>query len=147
MGEVQHSGGCLCGDVRYRIAGRLRDAVACHCSQCRRMTGHFGAFTACRRERLSFDADATLAWYESSPGARRGFCARCGATLFWDNGSRPYTAVAVGTLDAPTGIALAAHLFTADKGDYYEIADGLPQHADGMPETRIIEPPQSPAGS
>lgn len=129
---AQHGGGCLCGGVRYRVAGRLRDAVACHCGQCRRTTGHYGAFTACRNERLSFDTDGTLAWYESSPGVRRGFCANCGATLFWDDGSRPYIAVAAGSLDAPAGIGLAAHLFTANKGDYYEIADSLPQYPQTM---------------
>ncbi|KIN63152.1 Glutathione-dependent formaldehyde-activating GFA [Sulfitobacter noctilucicola] len=32
-----------------------------------------------------------------------------------------------GTLDAPTGIATEKHIFVADKGDYYTIADGLPQ--------------------
>lgn len=122
------AGGCLCKAVRYRIAGALRDAVACHCGQCRRMTGHYAAFAACRRERLEFDANEALAWYESSPGIRRGFCAKCGSTLLWDDESRPYVAVAAGSLDPPTQVALAAHIFTADKGDYYRIGDGLPQH-------------------
>ena len=131
-GGEHHEGGCLCGSVRYRVAGRLRDAVACHCGQCRRTSGHYAAFTACRNERLSFGADGTLAWYDSSPGVRRGFCATCGSTLFWDDGSRHYIAVAAASLDAPTGIALAAHLFAADKGDYYGIADGLAQYPQGM---------------
>ncbi len=36
-----------------------------------------------------------------------------------------------GTLDAPTGLALAMHIFVGDAGDYYRIADGLPQRSDG----------------
>jgi hypothetical protein len=130
--NVHQAGGCLCGAVRYRVAGRLRDAVACHCGQCRRVSGHYAAFTACRNERVSLETDGTLAWYESSPGVRRGFCSNCGSTLFWDHGSRPYIAVAAASLDAPTGIGLTAHLFVADKGDYYEIADGLPQYPQAM---------------
>ena len=40
--------------------------------------------------------------------------------------------VSGGTLDAPTGIRLAGHIYTAGKGDYYEIADGLPQYPGPM---------------
>jgi hypothetical protein len=38
-----------------------------------------------------------------------------------------YTAVAMGILEAPTGLKLAKHTFVGDKGDYYEILDGVPQ--------------------
>ena len=127
-GTAEHRGGCLCGRARYRIEGALRDAVACHCGQCRRISGHYAAFTACGDDKLSFEADGTLAWYESSPGVRRGFCSNCGSTLFWDDSARPYIAIATGTLDAPSGVRLAGHVFVADKGDYYALEDGLPQY-------------------
>jgi hypothetical protein len=117
-------GGCLCGGVRYRVAGDLRDAIACHCTQCRKTTGHYGAFSACRNEDLVMEKDETLAWYDSSPGVRRGFCGKCGSTLFWDDRSRDYVAVAAGSLDEPTGIKLTKHIFVADKGDYYR-TDGI----------------------
>lgn len=96
------------------------------------MNGHYAAYSACRNERLGVEKDETLAWYESSPGVRRGFCSRCGSTLFWDSSERPYIAVAAGSLDAPTGIRLTAHIFTDDKGDYYGITDGLPQYPGTM---------------
>ncbi|SFN58054.1 GFA family protein [Dokdonella immobilis] len=49
--------------------------------------------------------------------------------LFWDpdRSDHDFIAVAMGALDAPTGTRLAKHIFVADKGDYYEIKDGLPQ--------------------
>ena len=122
------SGGCLCGGVRYRVDGRLADVGACHCSQCRRTTGHYFAATSCDRAALTFDSDETLAWYRSSSFARRGFCSRCGSFLFWDHVGRDLTAIAMGAFDKPTGTRLAKHIFVADKGDYYEIADGLPQN-------------------
>jgi hypothetical protein len=37
-------------------------------------------------------------------------------------------AIAMAAFDGPTGVKLARHIFVADKGDYYEIADGLPQN-------------------
>lgn len=121
------SGGCLCGGVRYRVQGRLSDVGACHCSQCRRTTGHYFAAATCKRDDLKFESDETLAWYESSPGVYRGFCARCGSSLFWRDSRRDEIDVLAGTLDTPTGLRLVDHIFVADKGDYYEIADGLPQ--------------------
>src|SRR5579864_355509 len=41
-----HGGGCLCGGVRYLISGPLRGIVVCHCSQCRRTSGHYAAMTS-----------------------------------------------------------------------------------------------------
>ena len=120
------TGGCLCGGVRYRVTGELRDAIACHCMQCRKTTGHYGVFSACRNEALVLENDESLAWYESSPGVRRGFCGKCGSTLFWDNRSRDYIAVAAGSLDKPTGITLIKHIYAADKGDYYRIEGCTP---------------------
>lgn len=128
------AGGCLCGGVRYRVTGELRDAVACHCTQCRKITGHHAAFSACRNEALILESDKSLVWYESSPGVRRGFCGACGSTLFWDDLSREYIAVAAGSLDQPSGIKLTKHIFAQDKGDYYFIEgfDPADIHAVGL---------------
>ncbi|MFM7784547.1 MAG: GFA family protein, partial [Gammaproteobacteria bacterium] len=41
-----HSGACLCGVVRYTVQGPLRPVVVCHCTQCRRQTGHYLAATS-----------------------------------------------------------------------------------------------------
>ena len=71
-----------------------------------------------------------MAWYESTPGSvRRGFCPVCGGNLFWDRIGGPSLDIWAGSLDGPTGLRLAAHIYVADKGDYYDIADGLPQHS------------------
>ena len=129
------SGGCLCGGVRYRVTGSLSDIVACHCSQCRRTTGHYFASTSCKRSALHLDREETLAWYESSPGIRRGFCSRCGSSLFWSDERRDGIDILAGTLDSPTGLKLTGHIFVQDKGDYYEIGDGLPQYAQRPPKT------------
>lgn len=48
--------------------------------------------------------------------------------MFWDPPHRLSIAIAMGAFDAPTGAVLGHHIFVADKGDYYEIADGLPQN-------------------
>jgi hypothetical protein len=122
-----HSGGCLCGGVRYTVRGELRDVIACHCSQCRRTSGHHVAMTSVPTGNLTLDASDSLAWYRSSPSAERGFCRVCGGNLFWRPEGEGTTAITAGTLDLPTGLKLVEHIFVDDKGDYYQIDDGLPQ--------------------
>jgi hypothetical protein len=123
-------GGCLCGGVRYEIDGPLRDIVACHCSQCRKTSGHFMAATSAPRAALRLTASETLRWYRSSDTAERGFCARCGGNLFWRR-LPPHVetiSIAAGTLDGPvTGLKIIEHIYVADKLDYYALDDGAPQ--------------------
>jgi hypothetical protein len=77
-----HTGGCLCGGVRYSARGALRHVIACHCSQCRRTSGHHAAMTSVPTQDLVLISSTTLAWYRSSPRAERGFCHVCGGNLF-----------------------------------------------------------------
>jgi hypothetical protein len=138
--DERHSGGCLCGEVRYEVSGRLRPIVACHCGQCRRMTGHYLAATAARLRNFRLLADATLRWFEASPRARRGFCATCGSTLFWQPHGRDYISIAAGSLDATGALATACHIHVADKGTYYQIEPGVPQVADGHFDVPLPSP-------
>ena len=125
-GDGTASGGCLCGGVRYRVERPLRDVVFCHCTRCRRTHGHFAAYTSCARDDLVLEEDRTLRWHELD-ASRRGFCAECGASVFWERDGRTTISVSAGTLDGPTGLRPTRHIFVADAGDYYEIADGLEQ--------------------
>ena len=136
MSDINNTstGGCLCGGVRYRVDGPLRDVFACHCTQCRRTSGHYVAATGTKATQLSFLASDTLRWYRSSERAERGFCGQCGSNLFW----RPSTAeragwisIMAGTLDTPTRLKLVRHIYVDDKSDYYAIADGAPQFRAG----------------
>jgi hypothetical protein len=125
--ESIHSGGCLCGGVRYLIRGQLRDAIACHCTQCRRTSGHYAAMTSAASADLTLISSETLGWYRSSAAAERGFCRTCGSNLFWRPEGEGRVAITAGTLDAPTGIRVMEHIFVGDKGDYYSIDDDLPK--------------------
>ncbi|MGI8909155.1 MAG: GFA family protein [Rubrobacteraceae bacterium] len=125
------TGGCLCDAVRYEVRGPLRPVVNCHCSQCRRTSGHFVAATAVRPEAMTLIASEGLRWYRSSVTARRGFCQNCGSSLFWEPASGDKIVIMAGTLDTPTGLQTAAHIFVEDAGDYYEINDELPRFTGG----------------
>lgn len=126
-----HKGSCLCGAVAFTIDAELREALACHCRQCRQQSGHFFAAVPAPKEAVRLERDAGLAWYRASGTAARGFCDRCGSALFWRGDEAPEIMVAMGSLDAPTGLRLSGHYWVDFKGDYYAIADGLPQHEGG----------------
>jgi hypothetical protein len=126
------SGGCMCGNVRYQVHGPLRAVICCHCQQCRRSSGHFVAATACRKSHFELQSATTLAWYSFIPGFRRGFCSACGSSLFFEDLSGERISIAAGTLDLPQGLKIAAHIYAAEKGDYYAITDGAPVSADGQ---------------
>lgn len=128
-----HQGSCLCGAVRYEIAGELGPIVLCHCSKCRKASGSaFNAVTAValRDFRLLSGRDA-IAKYESSPGVRLAFCRHCGSSLYSERDSLPdLLRLRIGTLDTPVGAQPSAHIFVASKADWFEIHDGAPQHAE-----------------
>lgn len=72
--------------------------------------------------------DRGLKWYRASDEAKRGFCGECGSTLFWQADGADQIAIAAGSLHGDTGLVTAAHIFVADKGDYYRLDDDLPQY-------------------
>ena len=121
------TGSCLCGSVAFELKPPLRPVYACHCTQCRKTSGHFWAATSVPDENLTLIRQDGLRWYQSSENTKRGFCATCGSSLFWVPGGEHRTVVAAGALDEPTGLTIKAHVFMADQGDYYHVADGLPQ--------------------
>lgn len=124
-----HKGSCLCGAVSFEVAGELPAPDACHCNQCRKTSGHFWASTDLPESAVTIHGADHVTWFQSSEKVRRGFCSTCGSALFWKPVHHPWIAIAMGAFDAPTGTQLGKHIFTADKGDYYAIADGLPRNA------------------
>jgi hypothetical protein len=125
--RLVHSGSCLCRAVTFTVAAALDTVVACHCTMCRRQTGHFLASTNVALSDLSLNGDEHLRWYRSSERAERGFCATCGTVLFWRRLGSERLAIAMGAFDLPTETRIGRHIFVAEKGDYYEIEPGTPQ--------------------
>lgn len=113
------TGSCLCGEVTFRVTGMPVDPAACHCSMCRKTSGHVWA--AAIVDEVGIEITGPVRWYRSSETARRGFCPRCGASLFWQAIGSGRIDFALGAVDGPTGLHLARHIFTEDQGDYYDI--------------------------
>ncbi|MEM7317449.1 MAG: GFA family protein [Pseudomonadota bacterium] len=119
------NGSCLCGDVRFQTEATPKGVSMCHCSQCRKQSG--GIWSSAYVHQSDLSVSGEVQWYAASPKAKRGSCPKCGSFLFWQAGDEDTVSFALGAVDGPTGLTLEKHIFVADKGDYYEIADGVPQ--------------------
>ena len=119
-------GSCLCGSVAFQVVtGEVEGFSVCHCTQCRKQSGF--AWSAAHVPDASLSIKGEVRWYQSSEKAQRGFCSVCGSFLFWKHVDDPHIFFALGAVDGPTGARLEKHIFTSDKGDYYQITDGVPQ--------------------
>lgn len=133
-----HKGSCLCGQITFEVSCELPPPSACHCRECRKHTGHYEVSADVPRAAVTVNGADKVVWYQSSNKVRRGFCAVCGSSLFWDlldQERHDWTAISLGAFDTPTKTKLKRHIFTAEKGDYYEITDGLPQ----IPDPRSVK--------
>tara|TARA_Y100001934_G_scaffold283501_1_gene403784 strand:- start:1547 stop:1867 length:321 start_codon:yes stop_codon:yes gene_type:complete len=99
---------------------------------CRRAIGNVWTATQVLREDLRVEEDDCLSWFQSSDHARRGFCNRCGASLFFDSNKRPTMGIAAATIDQPSGLEFAAHIYTDEATDYEPLTDGATTYADGQ---------------
>jgi len=120
------TGQCECGAVAFQVTGARKEITMCHCGQCRRTSGHHWAATNAPYDQVTFTNDAGLKWYASSDWAKRGFCKECGSSLFYRMNDEDGIGIAAGCFTEPTGFTAGKHIFTADKGEYYDIADDAP---------------------
>lgn len=128
-----YTGGCLCGQVRYVAEGEALNIRACHCRLCQKATG--GAFFA----RAVFPAAAVrregeTRAYPSSERLARLSCARCGSLVYAQPLDRPqFISVGLSTLDDPDALTPDMHIWVSAKPAWLQLADGLPQHPEGVP--------------
>lgn len=95
-----HTGGCLCGAVRFAATGTPARPHTCSCTMCQR---HTGALTATWVE---FPKDAVKwiggrpATFRASTMSSRAFCRKCGSSLGAIDDA-PTVALLLGTFDKP----------------------------------------------
>ena len=120
------SGQCLCGSVAFNILNELRGVIFCHCGQCLKTHGHFSAYTEAYENDIEWRETSSLSWYQSSTNAKRGFCKKCGASLFYKSDESDQISISAGCLEKHTNLIPSSHIYVTDASDYYEITDNLP---------------------
>ena len=127
--KIEINGGCVCGKLRYEIAGPVSSADHCHCSLCRRQHGAaFATYADFKPGRFSWvSGEKYLKVYELASGAGWCFCSECGSSLAASE-KGVITSVTLGSVDGDPGIKPDAHIYVGSKAIWYEISDDLPQH-------------------
>jgi hypothetical protein len=98
------SGGCQCGQVRYKADIQPKTAHLCHCRMCQKAAGNYFMPLA-SASKATFEARGEISWFQSSEPVRRGFCAKCGTPLIYDPLGSSNWSVALGSLDNPAAVA------------------------------------------
>lgn len=133
-----HTGSCLCGGVRLRIAGPLAPVQVCHCVSCRKAQGApFAANIPVDTAALQLqDEQGLVEEYESTPGKLRAFCRRCGSPIYSRRPDTPgVLRLRAGLLDEPVASAPDAHAFVGSGAGWW------PRPDDGLPQFDGARPP------
>ncbi|NDW06546.1 GFA family protein [Jiella pacifica] len=122
MAAKQLQAKCLCGGVRIDADLDNQEVGACHCDICRRWAG--GPFLAVEASKNVVVAGTDLLGiYESSGWGERGFCNRCGSTLFWRSKDAAHYAISAMAFDDLTEAVLTKQIFIDSKPDWYAFAN------------------------
>lgn len=124
----QINGSCMCGSIQYYVATPTLWCAHCHCTDCRAAHGAaFVTWFGVHEHKIEIQGDS-LAWYQSSENARRGFCSKCGTTLFfqssrWSN----ETHIALGTLKDELDREPSSHVYWDRHVPWLQLSDSLPR--------------------
>ncbi len=124
---TKRSGGCICGKVRFHIENAPDTVSVCHCALCRRWASGPMHAVHLSSGQVVLEQDDSLAWYDSSDWAKRGFCSACGSSLFYrlKVGNEEFV-VSAGALDDVSGMTFANQIFIDEKPGYYDFAGDIP---------------------
>lgn len=101
MAEMQFSGGCQCGAVRFHATQLLDNSHVCYCRMCQKAVGNFyAALVGIRHEHLTWTR-GTPAIFQSSANVDRGFCRDCGTPLFVSDHGGDRVSMTTGSFDTP----------------------------------------------
>ena len=104
-------GGCHCGAICFRAGGPLREVFLRHCSDCLKLSGTSWGASAAYEDHFHYLTEARPRWYRSSQGAERGFCADCGAQMFYRRDGRDMISIAPGAFDEGEMLYVGGQIF------------------------------------
>jgi len=125
MKKLSLKASCLCGGIKLRTQGYHRNVQNCHCIQCMKTHGHYAAYTNVEEQNVKFLKKRTLKWFKSSKRAQRGFCNKCGASLFFKVIGAKTISIAAGMFNRPVKLKTTMNIFVKGKSDYYKLDSSM----------------------
>ena len=128
--EGKMEGGCLCGDIRYRVVGTAFDSDYCHCRICQKSVGSVVVtWMDFKQEQVEW-LGGKPAEYASSEHVRRGFCRICGCSIsFRDQRYPEYLTLSTATLDNPNLVSPNYHIYTDSQPTWLKIDDDCERYS------------------
>ena len=127
MKKFNAKGKCLCGGIKFTTKGFHREVSNCHCIQCMKTHGNFAAYTRVNDNCLNFLNKKTLKWFKSSNKAKRGFCFRCGASIFFKVNKSKTTSISAGMFDKSLKVKSNKNIFVKKRLKYYKLDQSIPK--------------------
>jgi hypothetical protein len=128
--NIERTGGCACGSVRFKISAPFLAVGACHCTDCQKASGggpnYVGlapvtAVSVTKGEPRTYRTSG-----DSGAEVRRVFCADCGTPLWSVPAHEQFMPVKLGALDDRSGLSPAMHIYVASAPEWHMIPDGVP---------------------
>jgi hypothetical protein len=124
-------GTCLCGEINFEYEAPSLWCAHCHCSLCQRAHGApVVTWVGVAEQRFHLVAADSLRWYQSSGDSERGFCSRCGTTLFFRSARWPGEIhIARSNIDGTIDLAPSVHVHCESQAGWFQFADSLPRQS------------------
>jgi hypothetical protein len=128
--DMERTGGCACGAIRFKIIAPFMGVGACHCTDCQKASGggpNYVGLTP-RDALVVTKGEAKLFRSKGDNGAdvARAFCAHCGTPLWSIPSHQPFTPVKLGALDDRSDLSPGMHIFVASAPSWHAIESGVP---------------------
>jgi len=132
---VTITGECFCGEVKYQINGRLRDARSCHCSRCRKaFNAQASAYALVNPDEFNWlSGKQFLTSYVGAHGFGLQFCSQCGSTLCGIFNGEVH-GVTLGCVNGDPEIEIGQHIYVDSKASWEIIPEGVTQYSEGAPQ-------------
>src|SRR5690606_22005823 len=117
------TGRCLCGAVTFSVESFEKEHHVCHCGMCRRWAG--GPVFATVASGGVFGGEEHLGRYASADWAERGFCKRCGSSLFYRLKPKDVYVISVGAFDDATPFKAVCEIYVDAQPPGYALSGPL----------------------
>ena len=118
-------GRCLCSAVTFVAEDVGAELGICHCSMCRRWAG--GPTFSAAVGKVTFNGEENIERYSSSDWAERGFCRRCGSSLFYRSKETNQYSLSMGSFDDQRLFKIASEIYVDYKPAGYDFAGVHPR--------------------
>lgn len=128
------TGECFCGQIKYQVDGKLRDARSCHCSRCRKaFSAQASSYALVNADDFSWlTGEHLLTSYLSQQGFGLQFCKICGSTLCGIYKGQVH-GVTLGCLNDDPDVEIGMHIYVGSKARWEVMPEGVTQFEVGPP--------------